>query len=1237
MRAAAICDFYMTKYHAKAQQVLSSALPSLIAGLRRCETEEQEMEEGSVALRDKALKRLRRLMFAANKSHWFSAAELSIYVLTGGHCILTHKDVPLFTSRLHYMAQECKRFLNKDDLLTMCAVRRQGAQQQVVDALVVVAAEPCLQGDTSGAANAADDDNDESRAEAEIHVFKSTTSIIDDWLHRGPTLIDFTLDQYVMDIERVKVTFESAMDCQSIVIPFEQHYALSKIYAQRRRIRKVLPRIVGPQCGPKKDNDGESHALYMHLLFTPLRCLGRDQCADCRNFAGLLFPAANGKHSFKTAWKARRAHVNVLAAYAEQKINRAKRVPVPDDTTLWKQWKPDGEQCDAMQVEFREPPMLTLLLLKLFGARCAADAGSVDLDRERLKDGVLGFLGVSSGHHDDQLYLSEYVAYKARQRIFNIELDVEAKNTIVAEATKLKDCIVEDPVVLDEAKNVMQFEDVGGNGEIEDDDTPQAEGSNAVMISEQFFDCAAVVDLLCRRKEIAATTKPGRHADANVRMRDYAKTFDAILKSVGEKRSLKREVNVCFHADVAEMLQTQAAKAQAVRLQKEPVSVDAAESIDSGNIASVPEVTSFSVDDILQGPAALAWKLACDAKLNKDQLRAVSLIVDVMQQEFARVLAEKPESLNAEADPLANIANRVEVSISVLPLVGVLTRVLLVGGGGCGKSRIINAVLKPLLRAFYGRDGLMLAGPSNKSARNIGGVTLHKANGLLGNSSLLAVHLRPTSQQQAYVRKMYRLGAKVFDEFSQILARLFHADAYKTSLARQAAQSLLDTETHIRIDSSRYADMDQSWGSLPIVLAAGDELQFPPIPKEGGLLAPIEGTSDEQKVAARIFSNFTHVYRLTTAMRFHDETLIEILRKMRLEGGCKLKESEWQALHATEVKKPEDLHGTELWYESAYEWSIVCMSTVVRSQLSAKVHGTTLFVIQAKDEILNTIHSDATQTSMDASILRRKLSEAILQHPNMNETGRLPSFAMLHIGMKVRFTQTVEDGFAVIDDTGVVLGFEFHENELVQHKLAAEQASRPIVLLRYMPLAVYVRVDKPDGSTDGFRFFDDKPCDQHAATGVDHKCKQCLCMKNVVAVPPCTNKRAWSLDLNSPQVKVKGKRTQTPLVCLQPSTLHVLQGCTTDPGLIFHWKFPRMLSQDLRWLAVYVALSRVRALKNLRSVGLTTKIRGIIEEGPPATIPAQFKKYFAATELKTQKAADAAMKRLGWDTKEIQT
>ena len=40
--------------------------------------------------------------------------------------------------------------------------------------------------------------------------------------------------------------------------------------------------------------------------------------------------------------------------------------------------------------------------------------------------------------------------------------------------------------------------------------------------------------------------------------------------------------------------------------------------------------------------------------------------------------------------------------------------------------------------------------------------------------------------------------------------------------------------------------------------------------------------------------------------------LIEILRKMQVEGGCKLKDSEWQALYATEVnyvrlwRKPDE-------------------------------------------------------------------------------------------------------------------------------------------------------------------------------------------------------------------------------------------------------------------------------------------------------------------------------------------
>ena len=70
---------------------------------------------------------------------------------------------------------------------------------------------------------------------------------------------------------------------------------------------------------------------------------------------------------------------------------------------------------------------------------------------------------------------------------------------------------------------------------------------------------------------------------------------------------------------------------------------------------------------------------------------------------------------------------------------------------------------------------------------------------------------------------------------------------------------------------------------------------------------------------------------------------------MRLTGGCALDDSEWVALEDTEISSADSpkLKGTEMWYESAYEWSIVAMSQALRSQMSAKENEKPLFVIQA--------------------------------------------------------------------------------------------------------------------------------------------------------------------------------------------------------------------------------------------------------------------------------------------------
>ena len=62
-------------------------------------------------------------------------------------------------------------------------------------------------------------------------------------------------------------------------------------------------------------------------------------------------------------------------------------------------------------------------------------------------------------------------------------------------------------------------------------------------------------------------------------------------------------------------------------------------------------------------------------------------------------------------------------------------------------------------------------------------------------------------------------------------------------------------------------------------------------------------------------------------------------------------------------------------------------------------------------------------------------------------------------------------------------------------------------------------------------------------------------------------------------------------------------------------------------LIVYVMLSRPRALASLKSVGLTDKIREVIEQGPPEELVATFHKLFDEKIKDTKALAVEAAKR----------
>lgn len=388
---------------------------------------------------------------------------------------------------------------------------------------------------------------------------------------------------------------------------------------------------------------------------------------------------------------------------------------------------------------------------------------------------------------------------------------------------------------------------------------------------------------------------------------------------------------------------------------------------------------------------------------------------------------------------------------------------------------------------------------------------------------------------------------------------------------------------------------------IVLVTGIGDELQLPPVPFEHSLLASTETTSDEHKAGVHIFSGFSHVYRLQTAMRFQDSVLVAILAKMRTPGGAKLTDREWKALQATSVDGPQHAHklaNTEHFFQACYTWSVVSLAYAVRSFESAKASGRTLYATRAVDVVQNVSRGQAAA-----------VAEALLSHTNMNDTGRLPHFGLYHVGMEVRLTQTLAAPHVVVDCIGVIRGFTFAPEDEGRGDLNGS-----FVVLRRLREAIYVQLQDVEQ-----KFLATEP-------------------NGLFVVRPYSNNRAWSLTVKLPashgggseEVTVKVRRTQMPLVTVKASTLHVLQGTTTDPGLIFHWRFPRRLQKDMRWLASYVALSRVRSLERLRSVGLDHRVREILEQGPPDTLPLRFRQLFAEKETLTRGFADRCLTALGW-------
>jgi hypothetical protein len=175
-----------------------------------------------------------------------------------------------------------------------------------------------------------------------------------------------------------------------------------------------------------------------------------------------------------------------------------------------------------------------------------------------------------------------------------------------------------------------------------------------------------------------------------------------------------------------------------------------------------------------------------------------------------------------------------------------------------------------------------------------------------------------------------------------------------------------------------------------------------------------------------------------------------------------------------------------------------------------------------------------------------------------------------------------------------------------------------------LPLGVYVKLDKCTQE-----FLPPVVCQEHQQCGFCKACPACKAFEGWVLVEPI--RRTWTFTDPSTGAIIKVSRTQLPLMPESACPLYSLQGATCDPGLLAHFIMPKRADDDIKWLIVYVLLSRVRSLSNLRSVGLSTKVRSIIEKGPPAMLAENFEKLFRKKIVETRKAAEEAKAALRWN------
>ena len=274
------------------------------------------------------------------------------------------------------------------------------------------------------------------------------------------------------------------------------------------------------------------------------------------------------------------------------------------------------------------------------------------------------------------------------------------------------------------------------------------------------------------------------------------------------------------------------------------------------------------------------------------------------------------------------------------------------------------------------------------------------------------------------------------------------------------------------------------------------------------------------------------------------------------------------------------------------------------------------FYAQAVDQALTLIQR----------VAQEDFYEELLKIPSLSSTKRLPTAVLWHHGMRMKFRTTLQQPFAVQDVESAAVGFEPGDKDYDAKAALDVQHCQGEHVCAFIPKAIYVKIDDCEN-----HFLPLAPCSVHRSTGHHASCLNCTSAvrPGILAVKPLTRTFKYYYDPEKRKQVCQGAAQAIPLTPALAMPLYWMQSTTADPGMVPYWFFPQRFSQTVKRLIVYVMLSRPRSLASLISVGLTDKVRAIIEQGPPEQLVATFHKLFDGRIKETKSLAARAANRYG--------